>query len=627
MSAASTLKSLSISSRLSLGFGCMLVLLVAVAAVGQLSVGKVHDQMTQITGVGANKAKLVNGMLESVSAIGIQSRSAAMLNDIDPKQAREQIVAVGKTLKEYAAQEAALSELLTPAKATPAELKLLGEVQALGGKTRPELDSAIKAADDGDTVSATLALMTRVAPAETAWRAKLRELIELQNTLNAEATASAEQTQSSARVVGGLLVLLAIGLGALIAWRITASITAPIGRAVVVAERIARGDLTSQVEVRIHDETGRLLEAIAAMQERLRTLVGEIGQTADSILVASSEVASGNLDLSQRTEQTSHNLQSAASSLVDLTGTVSQSADSARQANQLASTASDAATRGGEVVGQVVRTMDTISASSRKIADIISVIDGIAFQTNILALNAAVEAARAGEQGRGFAVVAGEVRNLAGRSAQAAREIKALIGTSVDQVQEGSTLVNHAGKTIEELVQSVRRVSDIMGEITAATQEQSQRIGHVSQSVGALEEMTQQNAALVEEGAAAADSLKDQAGHLPPLAQRRRRRRQLGYRQPRRSTGGGAGAHTHHSPTPTGLGPVTRSCTAAQLTGLSHGRTLPEGKRTAPQGAVTLDRSAARSSTRRPPYSTRMAPCASSADSASFTLWRDSPTK
>ncbi len=517
MPAASTFKSLSISSRLSLGFGCMLVLLVAVAAVGQLSVGKVHDQMTQITGVGANKAKLVNGMLESVSAIGIQSRSAAMLNDIDPKQAREQIVAVGKTLKEYATQEAALTQLLTPATATPAELKLLTEVQALGGKTRPELDSAIKAADDGDTVSATLALMTRVAPAETAWRAKLRELIELQNTLNAEATVSAEQTQSSARMVGGLLVLLAIGLGALIAWRITASITAPIGRAVVVAERIARGDLTSQVEVRIHDETGRLLEAIAAMQERLRTLVGEIGQTADSILVASSEVASGNLDLSQRTEQTSHNLQSAASSLVDLTGTVSQSADSARQANQLASTASDAATRGGEVVGQVVRTMDTISASSRKIADIISVIDGIAFQTNILALNAAVEAARAGEQGRGFAVVAGEVRNLAGRSAQAAREIKALIGTSVDQVQEGSTLVNHAGKTIEELVQSVRRVSDIMGEITAATQEQSQRIGHVSQSVGALEEMTQQNAALVEEGAAAADSLKDQAGRLTQM--------------------------------------------------------------------------------------------------------------
>ncbi len=517
MPAAASLKSLSISSRLSLGFGCMLVLIIAVAALGQLSVSQVNEQMHQITGVGANKAKLVNGMLESVSAIGIQSRSAAMLNDIDPKQARAQIEAVDKTLKEYATQETALAALLLPDSATPAETKLLAEVQELGRKARPELANAIKAADDGDTVSATLALMTRVAPGETAWRAKLRELIELQNALNAEATASSAQTQGHARLVGGLLVALAIGLGALIAWRITTSITAPIGRAVVVAERIARGDLTSQVEVRIHDETGRLLEAIAAMQERLRTLVGEIGQTADSILVASSEVASGNLDLSQRTEQTSHNLQSAASSLVDLTGTVSQSADSARQANQLASTASDAATRGGEVVSQVVSTMDTISASSRKIADIISVIDGIAFQTNILALNAAVEAARAGEQGRGFAVVAGEVRNLAGRSAQAAREIKALIGASVDQVQEGSTLVNHAGKTIEELVLSVRRVSDIMGEITAATQEQSQRIGHVSQSVGALEEMTQQNAALVEEGAAAADSLKDQAGRLTQM--------------------------------------------------------------------------------------------------------------
>jgi methyl-accepting chemotaxis protein len=508
------LKSLSISTRLGLGFGCLLVLLMAVAAVGQLSLNSVHDQMRAITGASATKTKLVNSMLESVGSLGIQSRSSAMLNEIDPKQALEQIKAVRKTLQDYDKQEAHLAELITPATATAAETSLLEQVQAASKKARPEIESAMKSADDGDTVSASLNLMTRAAPAEALWRQRLSELIALQNSLNDEITASAEVTQGRARWSGGLLVLMAIGLGVLIAWRITASITQPIGRAVVVAERIARGDLTSQVEVRIHDETGRLLEAIAAMQDRLRSLVGEIGQAADSILVASSEVASGNQDLSQRTEQTSHNLQGASQALADLTGTVAQSAESAHQANGLASKASSAATEGGEVVSQVVRTMDAISASSRKISDITGVIDSIAFQTNILALNAAVEAARAGEQGRGFAVVASEVRGLAGRAANAAREIKTLINDSSQQVQEGSTLVNHAGASIAQLVQSVRQVSDIMAEITAASQEQSQRITEVSHSVGSLEEMTQQNAALVEEGAAAAESLKDQAGRL-----------------------------------------------------------------------------------------------------------------
>ena len=511
---SSIFKSLSISARLGLGFGCLLVLLVAMATVGQLSLNQVNTRMQEMTGAGATKTKLVNSMLESVGSLGIQSRSSAMLNEIDPKQAQEQIQAVRKTLQEYAKQEAQLAQLITPASASAAETALLQQVQAAAQKARPEIESAMQAADDGDTVTASLNLMTRAAPAESIWRQQLGELIALQNRLNDEAAASAEAIQSRARWIGGVLVVAAMALGLLIAWRITASITQPIARAVVVAERIARGDLTSQVEVRIHDETGRLLEAIAAMQDRLRSLVAEIGQAADSILVASSEVASGNQDLSIRTEQTSHNLQGASQALGDLTGTVAHSAQAAHQANGLAAKASTAAAEGGEVVTQVVQTMDAISASSRKISDITSVIDSIAFQTNILALNAAVEAARAGEQGRGFAVVASEVRGLAGRAANAAREIKALINDSTQQVQAGATLVNHAGDSIAQLVQSVRQVSSIMAEITAATQEQSQRITEVSHSVGSLEEMTQQNAALVEEGAAAAESLKDQAGRL-----------------------------------------------------------------------------------------------------------------
>ena len=514
---SSLFKSLSISARLGLGFGCLLVLLVAMATVGQLSLNQVNTRMQEMTGAGATKTKLVNSMLESVGSLGIQSRSSAMLNEIDPKQAQEQIQAVRKTLQEYAKQEAQLAQLITPASASAAETALLQQVQAAAQKARPEIESAMQAADDGDTVTASLNLMTRAAPAESIWRQQLGELIALQNRLNDEAAASAEAIQSRARWIGGVLVVAAMALGLLIAWRITASITQPIARAVVVAERIARGDLTSQVEVRIHDETGRLLEAIAAMQDRLRSLVAEIGQAADSILVASSEVASGNQDLSIRTEQTSHNLQGASQALGDLTGTVAQSAQAAHQANGLAAKASTAAAEGGEVVTQVVQTMDAISASSRKISDITSVIDSIAFQTNILALNAAVEAARAGEQGRGFAVVASEVRGLAGRAANAAREIKALINDSTQQVQAGATLVNHAGDSIAQLVQSVRQVSSIMAEITAATQEQSQRITEVSHSVGSLEEMTQQNAALVEQGAAAAESLKDQAGRLTQM--------------------------------------------------------------------------------------------------------------
>jgi len=317
---------------------------------------------------------------------------------------------------------------------------------------------------------------------------------------------------SQGLVMGWLLAMLAVG--AALALVITRSIVAPLRKTRLAADQVAAGDLSVHLEVTGRDEAADLMRAVMQMQEALRNTISQVRASTNSIGAASAEIATGNLDLSERTEQTASSLQQAASSMEQLTGTVKQSADSARQADRLALSAAEVAARGGKVVAQVVATMDDINSSSKKIADIIGVIDGIAFQTNILALNAAVEAARAGEQGRGFAVVAGEVRNLAQRSAEAAKEIKALIGASVDKVESGSKLVADAGKTMQEIVGSVQRVTDIIGEITAAASEQSDGITTVNASVAQLDKMTQQNAALVEQSAAAAASLKGQAGKL-----------------------------------------------------------------------------------------------------------------
>jgi methyl-accepting chemotaxis protein len=312
-----------------------------------------------------------------------------------------------------------------------------------------------------------------------------------------------------AAVMGLLVALIALGT-----WVLQRTICRPLKQVVQVAAAIGNGDLTVRIDTTRHDEIGDVMRSLQHMTASLAGMVGDVRASTDSISTASSEIASGNQDLSARTEQTASNLQQAASSMEQLTGTVKQSADSARQANQLASSAAEVAARGGQVVSEVVSTMDEINTRSKKIADIIGVIDGIAFQTNILALNAAVEAARAGEQGRGFAVVAGEVRSLAQRSAAAAKEIKGLIGASVEKVESGSRLVADAGRTMEEIVHSVQRVTDIIGEITAAASEQSDGIGQVNSSVVQLDQMTQQNAALVEQSAAAAESLKDQASRL-----------------------------------------------------------------------------------------------------------------
>jgi methyl-accepting chemotaxis protein len=317
----------------------------------------------------------------------------------------------------------------------------------------------------------------------------------------------------------GLLGLATAVLGLGMYWLVRRNVIQPLAQLTQAVTAVTQGDLSQPFHTERRDEMGTLVREVESMRERFHTMMSELRRTADSIGTASAEIASGNQDLSARTEQTASNLEETAASMEELTATVRNSADAAQQANQLAASASEIAVRGGRVVGQVVTTMEEINHSSKKISDIIGVIDGIAFQTNILALNAAVEAARAGEQGRGFAVVASEVRNLAQRSAEAAKEIKGLIGTSVDKVEAGSRLVADAGQTMSEIVSSVQRVSDIIGEITAASGEQSDGIGQVNVAVSQLDQMTQQNAALVEQSAAAAESLKDQAVKLAQVVQ------------------------------------------------------------------------------------------------------------
>ncbi|SDA81307.1 methyl-accepting chemotaxis protein [Janthinobacterium sp. 551a] len=310
------------------------------------------------------------------------------------------------------------------------------------------------------------------------------------------------------------LAALALAFGVVCAWVLTMGIVRPLRTAVEIARKVADGDLTAQIDASAKDETGQLLLALQDMNTSLLNIVSEVRSGTDSIATSSTQIAAGNQDLSSRTEEQAGSLEETASSMEELTSTVKQNADNARQANQLAASAAQVAVKGGDVVAQVVGTMQSINASSNKIVDIISVIDGIAFQTNILALNAAVEAARAGEQGRGFAVVASEVRNLAQRSASAAKEIKTLIGASVEQVNAGSMLVAQAGSTMNDIVDSVQRVSDIITEITAASSEQSVGIDEINRAIGQMDAVTQQNAALVEESAAAAESMQHQAHSL-----------------------------------------------------------------------------------------------------------------
>ena len=503
-----SLNNLKIGVRLGLGFGAVLALLLAMAGVAYVHMVQTAQSMEVLT-TSEKRANTVDEWqrktqlnLTRVVAIAKAASQPEVEAYFGPlvKETSKEISELQKTMEANTSTDTGRALMAAIAQKREAYVGL-----------RTKLYEHVKA---GDLPAAEAMLKEQMLPASVAYLGAMGEMQAYERTqADSQTTALRSSMAMSKNVLIGLTIAsLCVGAG--MAFVITRSVAAPVRQAVTAARVIASNDLSQRLDSSRRDELGDLLHALSDMQGSLQQVVGQVRSATDSIATASAEIATGGQDLSIRTEQAASNLQQTASSMEQLTATVRQSADSARQANQLAASAAEVAARGGNVVSQVVTTMDEINASSKKISDIIGVIDGIAFQTNILALNAAVEAARAGEQGRGFAVAASEVRSLAGRSAEAAKEIKSLIGASVERVQAGSRLVTDAGSTMTEIVISVQRVSDMIGEITAASSEQSDGIGQVNTAVAYLDQMTQQNAALVEESAAASESLKQQASTL-----------------------------------------------------------------------------------------------------------------
>ncbi len=507
------LADLKISTRLILGFATMVVLfsLLGFVAWSQLNLMESEFKLAM-----EDRYPKVHSFLllkESNAQAARVAREALLLSDKSEIEAR--LTALDGQGKSTADTLERLGKIMT----TPGGKAGLAKLRASQDSLQQELAKFTLALRGGDAETAKRILLVDMAPKQDAFRAVTDDLVALGSKLMAASSQQSSDAAGAAKQQMLLLVCLASGLAVAASWWLIRSITRPLNEAVTLARGVADGDLSLSISQGGQNETGRLLSALSEMQKKLAGIVREVRDGAQSVATASAQIASGNNDLSARTETQASALQQTAASMEELGSTVRANADNAQQANQLAMAASQVAGNGGTAVSQVVDTMREISDSSRKIADIIGVIDGIAFQTNILALNAAVEAARAGEQGRGFAVVAGEVRSLAGRSAEAAREIKQLIHASVEKVEAGARLVQDAGSTMDEIVGSVQRVGGIIGEITAAAADQAGGIGQVNQAVGQLDQMTQQNAALVEQSAAAAHSLREQAGRLAGAVQ------------------------------------------------------------------------------------------------------------
>ena len=502
------MKNLKIGVRLSIGFISLLMLMAVMVGLGVWRLGSIGDASDDMTRVALAKERDSVQWHAAIKENGVRTL-AVMKSDDDAFQAYFQ-----KQIDAQSAQISQLQKRVEAAIVDPEEKRLFDEVGRLRAAYRATRQKIFDIKTAGDDAGARVMTDTTLIKMMDDYADGVLRYAEFQKKAIDAAAAEIHHNYRAGRSM--LLVLggIEIALGALLAWALTLSITRPLTQAIAVAETVAAGDLTSRIDSSSRDETGKLLSALKRMNGNLRDIVARVRSGTDTITTASTQIATGNLDLSARTEQQAGSLEETASAMEQLTSTVKQNADNARQANALAAQASQVASRGGAVVDQVVQTMGAIHASSQKIADIIGVIDGIAFQTNILALNAAVEAARAGEQGRGFAVVASEVRSLAQRAAAAAKEIKVLIDESVQKVDDGSRLVEQAGGTMQEVVQSVVRVSEIVREITLASQEQSDGIEQVNLAITHIDEATQQNAALVEEAAAAARSMQDQASAL-----------------------------------------------------------------------------------------------------------------
>ncbi|WP_394790661.1 methyl-accepting chemotaxis protein [Rhodoferax sp.] len=502
------LSNLSVSKRLGLGFAFVLLLLLVAIGVSISRLNAVADATQKMMDEPIKTERLVGDWYRNVRTSLTRTNAIAHSSDT--------------TLVDFFKEEASASskssgELLTQIKermTEPDEKTLIDEVEVLRKAYLVLRDNILALKKEGKTDDASKLMTEQYLPKVKQYIDSIEKMMQNQRD---QVNQLAQKIQDLRALSNRFLIVLgalSLALGGVFAWLLAGSIVKPLGEATAAARRVASGDLSTPIRIQGKDEVAQLLHSLQDMQNSLTTVVSNVRQGSESVATASAEIAQGNNDLSARTEQQASALEETAASMEELGSTVRQNADNARQANQLAISASTVAVQGGEVVGQVVETMKGINDASRKISDIIAVIDGIAFQTNILALNAAVEAARAGEQGRGFAVVASEVRSLAGRSAEAAKEIKNLISSSVERVEQGTALVDKAGVTMTEVVSSIRRVTDIMGEISAASHEQSSGVSQVGEAITSMDQATQQNAALVEEMAAAADSLRNQAQDL-----------------------------------------------------------------------------------------------------------------